>query len=355
MKSIVIAVHGCPAHVLGPYGNEWIVTPALDRIAAEGVVFDRHFAMRPQPLAARDDWWQGDWPGPQRIVRWSSAGFDAPLDQYARFAERFDARHADGQRGSIDDLLSAADRALASFAGAPDGTLWFETDRLLPPWSVSQELFESYCDESDDGPVEEAEPLVPWCDPPIGWFDTDDLASWEWLHRTHAAAVSGFDAELGRLIELIEAHPWGREATLAVTADFGFPLGEHGLLGPHRPWLYAEFVQVPLIVRFPSNARAGERVSALTCSTDLAKLVAGVSTTCERIVGVCELKGTKEAMLRTESHALLLPLQHDSDDDRKPQLFAKPEDRWERNDIAPAERELAEAMEAELRTVIGDH
>ena len=41
---------------LGAYGNEWVVTPNLDRLAAESVVFDRHISDCPEPVAACRAW-----------------------------------------------------------------------------------------------------------------------------------------------------------------------------------------------------------------------------------------------------------------------------------------------------------
>lgn len=59
MNVIVFALRGCPVSALGPYGNEWIATPNLDRLAAEGVVFDRHVSDCPDPTAAGRAWRTG--------------------------------------------------------------------------------------------------------------------------------------------------------------------------------------------------------------------------------------------------------------------------------------------------------
>src|SRR6185437_512495 len=40
---IVVVCNGLHLGFLGAYGNGWIDTPHLDRLAAEGVVFDHHF------------------------------------------------------------------------------------------------------------------------------------------------------------------------------------------------------------------------------------------------------------------------------------------------------------------------
>src|SRR5262245_29480259 len=60
MKILVLNPFACHLGYLGCYGNEWIATPNLDRMAAEGVVFDNHFAASldpsPHTPATLDDW-----------------------------------------------------------------------------------------------------------------------------------------------------------------------------------------------------------------------------------------------------------------------------------------------------------
>ena len=56
MRVIVFAIDGCPAGWLGAYGNDWVGTPNLDQLAAEGIAFDRHISDRPEPNAARRAW-----------------------------------------------------------------------------------------------------------------------------------------------------------------------------------------------------------------------------------------------------------------------------------------------------------
>src|ERR671912_921502 len=53
MNVLVLAAHGLNCRWLGPYGNEWVSTPALDALACQAVVFDHHFA--DDPAAATVD------------------------------------------------------------------------------------------------------------------------------------------------------------------------------------------------------------------------------------------------------------------------------------------------------------
>src|SRR5579864_9398559 len=45
---LVLHVNGLHLGYLGCYGNDWVETPNLDRLAAEGIVFDQHIADCPK-------------------------------------------------------------------------------------------------------------------------------------------------------------------------------------------------------------------------------------------------------------------------------------------------------------------
>lgn len=372
MNVVVIALNGCPVAALGPYGNEWVGTPNLDRLAAEGVVFDQHFADRPDPAAARRAW-LGSHAGLKErgvrtvLVRANRETNDASTDFYAEWDERFDARPGGGD--SLEDVLSVA---LDRLANVPAWLLWIELDRLLPPWDVQQDVFEAYVEDL----VEEGEgdePVAPWADPPTGWFDRDDPASWELLHRTFAAVVTVFDAELGRVFDLFRERGLDRSAAWVFTAGRGLPLGEHGLIGYHRPWLHEELVHVPLIVRLPGAAEAGRRVWGLTQPADLgvtvarwlgvdpaggidlAPLIAGaVESARPSVTSTLDLGDAAEWAVRTPDWAYLLPVRTPPDDDpREPMLYERPDDRWEVNDLRVRNLDLADELERTLRERMG--
>ena len=65
MNLIVISTDTWRADHLGCYGNDWIQTPNLDRLASEGVVFERFYAEALPTLCARSVFYTGRhlWPG----------------------------------------------------------------------------------------------------------------------------------------------------------------------------------------------------------------------------------------------------------------------------------------------------
>src|SRR5204863_9496231 len=58
-RAIVLSFDHLHLGHLGCYGNDWVETPNLDRLATQAVVFDRHFAEDLDPEAANHAWWTG--------------------------------------------------------------------------------------------------------------------------------------------------------------------------------------------------------------------------------------------------------------------------------------------------------
>lgn len=394
MNAIVIAARGLPAGWLGAYGNEWVGTPHLDQLAAEGVAFDRHLSDRPDPDAAGRAWLtgrhqltpEGGAGGPVLLDGLRAAGVrtvlvranhpdtDGPPFYYAGWAEVFDARPDADDASPLDAFLRALPGVLDRLAGEPRWLLWVETDRLIPPWDVPQEVFEAYLDDGDEDEAKpsDSEVVPPFADPPTGPFDRTDPAALDWLHRTFAAVVTTFDAELGRAVETFRARGLDRSAAWLVTSDRGYPLGEHGQAGPFRPWLHQTVVQVPLLLRLPEGADTGRRVPAFTQPADLAPTLLallGAALPTEPVHGfdllplahgaaeavrpyACsawEVGGVTERAIHTPGRTLIVPgPQPDAAPPRSPQLYEKPEDRWEVNDLRPRAVEEAEGLEAVL-------
>lgn len=393
----MFALRGCPTGWLGAYGNEWVATPNLDRLAAEAVVFDRHVSDRPDPATACAAWLGGTGTpvttalraGGVRavLVRANHPENDGPDWFYAGWDEVFDARPADADKSPLDALLRSLPDLLDRLG--PDFLLFVDIDRLLPPWDVRQDVFEAYveddpeeddneeaeADESDEDEDEEAEteplvpeePVTPWADPPTGPFDATDADAREFLHASFAAVVTSLDAELGKVFDQLRSRRLDRSAAWLLTSDFGLPLGEHGQIGRHRPWLHEELVHLPLILRLPDADQACRRVAGFTQPPDVAAtlldlfgLPAGEGSLVPvargladpartRAVTRLELNGAAEAAVRTDGWACLLPLRVPDGEVREPMLFEKPDDRWEVNDLRGRNLDTAEELEAGLR------
>jgi arylsulfatase A-like enzyme len=401
MKVLVIVVRGLNAGYLGCYGNAWVETPALDRLAAEGVVFDRHYADEPSTEGACRSWRSGrcplplteeDGPAPTSpsvdlltLLRDTGVATFLIVDDtrpgLAEFRHGWDYVSevpAEAEEGSV--LERAVDAVVSGLkkAGAGEHALiWFELATVLPPWELPDQYREAYFqeaeeeDEEEETEAEKEVTLTPLTDPQPGAVDPNDDTLFLRLQRSYAGGVSYLDAGLELLFDELRKRDLLDGLLVIVTTDHGQPLGEHGLVGVHRPWLHEELVHLPLIVRLPAAAEAGRRVPALTQPVDLMPtLLDAFGVPRPEVHGSSLLPLARgqveevrpyacagqrqgdgvEWMLRTAGWSFLLPVHVPAGDaPRHSQLYVQPEDRWEVNNVRQHHLELAEHLEEVLR------
>lgn len=403
MKAIVVIARGLQLGALGGYGNQWIDTPALDSLAAEGIVFDQHFADNADPAGARRAWRSGCYHFPPDSETANAARPDllAALRQQgihtclivdesrssaSEFAGGWDTIErvsaAEGQM-ALDAVLEAAGAALERLERRENWLLWIDLAALIPPWNVPAEFQEGYFSEEmgedeeendaveEHEEVEESEPLTLLTELPAGPIDREDDHLYLSLQTSYAAVVSYLDRGIGQLLQALDGLEDGGSILLTVTTDAGQNLGEHGIVGACRPWLHDEWIHLPLLMRLPIAAETGRRISALTQAVDLAPTLAEWF---QAPLAVCHgrsllplVRGEVESIrsfacaglqvgeaieyaLRTPEWALLLPIKPSADDaERAPQLYVKPDDRWEVNNVLQHHLELAEQLERTLR------
>jgi arylsulfatase A-like enzyme len=374
MKALVIVLNRCRPDYLGAYGNDWLTTPVLDRLAADAVVFDQHFSARPGPRAARWAWDHGRFTpgsGPGLATRiWHSGastfllGDEGSPSRGRRFARGWEFQHW-VRRDRLEELeqdsllggtVQTAIEWLQTYGPRDHWLFWLELSTLQPPWEAT-----AFDEECILAPPEE--PCEPWFDPPPG--PVAGAAAEERLQQTYGGVVGGVDQWLGQLIEFLQGTGLYEDMLLAVTGDVGLALGDHGHLGDEPAWLHEERVHLPLILRLPGGAGKGRRVQQFTQPVDLLPtlLEAFGQPIPEGLHGgsllpVAHGEAAKpreyvcawtpaEWSIRTHQWHLLVPALGVAG--RTPQLFLKPEDRWEVNDVLSQHPDAAEHLELTLR------
>jgi hypothetical protein len=145
----------------------------------------------------------------------------------------------------------------------PPFVLWCHLGALGTTWDAPQEFRELYCEPGDPPPPTAAE--VPDLLLPDD-YDPDELLG---ISQAYSGQVSLLDACLGAFVEYLRGSPLGKDTLLALTSARGFPLGEHGRVGPCDDAPYSELVHVPLMLRFPDLRGASARSHALVEPADL--------------------------------------------------------------------------------------
>ena len=78
------------------------------------------------------------------------------------------------------------------------------------------------------------------------------------LRDLYAAEVTMTDWWLGHLIDRLHDHNLERETVIALVADHGISLGEHGWTGKVQTALYPVLTRVPMIIVHPRRRLAGQ-------------------------------------------------------------------------------------------------
>jgi arylsulfatase A-like enzyme len=113
-------------------------------------------------------------------------------------------------------------------------------------------------------------------DPPSGADrDVDPAAYAQWaLDRyltDYLRCVAAVDEGVGRLLDHLDETGQAENTVVIYTSDQGFFLGEHGWYD--KRFMYAESLQMPLLVRYPRLVEPGSESDALVLNVDFAQTI----------------------------------------------------------------------------------
>jgi len=228
--------------------------------------------------------------------------------------------------------------------------LWCHLGSLGTTWDAPQECRERYWDESDP-------PLLATADVPdrmlAAGFDPDELLIYT---QAYAGQIALLDTCLGGFLGVLDEHPAAHKTLLAVTASRGFPMGEHLRLGPCDEALHGELLHVPLLFRFPDRLGAMARSQALVEPADLWATILdrwriAAAPPSPTAVSLLPLVREEPVAARSrlvvggagQERAIRTPAWHLRKAE-PPELYAKPDDLWEVNDVAVRCQEVVENL-----------
>jgi choline-sulfatase len=268
---VLVTLDTVRADHLGCYGDRQAVTPSLDRLANEGMRFANASSAVPLTLPSHTSLLTGLLP-PHHGLRNNGVGALRP------------------GTATLATLLAGAGYRTGAFLGA------FVLDHRFG----LKEGFEVYDDEIERdpkaGPVLEAErPGNEVVDRALAWLGKEDARPfflWAHLYDAHApytpppawgqrhpgrpydGEISFVDEQVGRILEELRRRGRDCDTVVAVVADHGEGLGEHGEM-THGLLLYEPTLHVPLLLRVPWAAKP-RVVETPVSLVDLAPTLAGL-------------------------------------------------------------------------------
>ncbi|MEX0794744.1 MAG: sulfatase-like hydrolase/transferase [Pirellulaceae bacterium] len=397
-RALVLVIDGFGAGYLGPYGNTWLETPALNQWACQSVLFQQCFSEAPDPLTLYQAIFQGHHPLATSGTA-TSPTFAAQLAQHEIPVHLFsDEPKLAPLRGEADlssvELLppyppqeaeSGEETELARMFSvlldwlaepAAEEVVWAHARGMQGLWDAPYEYRASFADEEDPPPPAMVEKPFERENRPL---DPDRILG---ITQAYAGQVLVLDLLLAELLTTIAELPPEVQPLVVLTSSGGFPLGLHGQVGRGEeapPRLYGDSVHVPLLVRWPDAKNGLTRVQGMVGLEDLPSAILrwmlppsegeGSATPMSRILDFDDapprpwiLSGLdSQRYFRTPAWSGRFHLSVDPTDcidpitvdpttlDLQaipPELFVKPDDRWEINNIADRSRETAEALVA---------
>ncbi|MBC7853835.1 MAG: sulfatase-like hydrolase/transferase [Pirellulaceae bacterium] len=375
-SAIIFVVDRLGSGFLGPYGNTWVETQSCNRLASQGLLCEFMVSDSTALESVYRSYWTGRHAMDVSLADESlpemagKAGLktilltDEPLvaehPLAAGFAEKMllPAEDVTALATEIDQTQIArlTQAALEVIARQREPyLLWIHSRGMSGAWDAPQEYRNAFRDEEDPQPGD-------FTTPPLmkrsGRFDPDELL--RYVH-SFAGQVTVMDLCVGALLDAAAEQRMAQDTLFAFTSPRGYPLGEHGQVGPVENALYGEVLNVPLILRLPQGRGALTRTQELIQPGDLhdllcAQLVPGSPSLLMDIAErrdhlprdiACAI-ATGERAIRTP--AWFLREVRKGDDEPRVELFAKSDDRWEVNEVASRAAEVAEELKAALDT-----
>jgi hypothetical protein len=404
---LIVAVDGLRASTLGAYGNTSFATPVIDAFAAESYLLDFCFAPAADLTDVYRALWQSRHPlrpAETDQMEWSLPGllascgysttlvtdeidlmslpeterFDRCVQVAARPPDEIGARAKDVTQTAMARLFAAGCDALESQGYLPDGAgrrggndspglVWIHSRGMYGPWDAPLEFQHTLREEGDPPPLEAAE------SPNLFISEAADPDTAFRYSCAYVAQTMVFDLCWRGLMEACETARLGEPWLMMLVGIRGFPLGEHWRIGGVEERLYGEQLHVPWLIQFPGGHGRLARSAALTSHVDLLPtIVQWIGEDRQRDVAkfdginLLPLTSAAKANWRDALFAMSRPagssairtanwclLQHNAADHSgrrsttgasDAELYVRPDDRWEANDVAKICPDIVEQL-----------
>jgi arylsulfatase A-like enzyme len=308
-------------HFLNVYGNSFIKTPNIDRLAKRGIVFENHYSgslpcmpARREMMTGRFNFMETPW-GP--IEPWDDCLPVELKKQKGIYCHMItDHYHYFHSGGEVYNTLFDT----WEFERGQEGDFWhplvkepkrpvFKGKNRRPYW-VNREFAELENEEDYSTPrcfkraiefiennhqednwhlhLELFDPHEPFMCPQkyIDMYNDswDNRYHFDWpkyapveeeeeavehIINRYAGVLTMADHWLGKLLDKMDEYNMWKDTVIIFSTDHGHLLGEHGYWAKNYTFDYQELVHIPLIMCTPETAFKNKKITALTQTVDI--------------------------------------------------------------------------------------
>ena len=330
--TIVLIIDGIAANLPGPYGNTTVDTPSLNQFAGQSELFDFCFAESPKledsyPILWNDLIGEGSMlvaDCPEVLKLADGFSFDTIVDASSPPKSQLAADVAETQTANFFIHAIEALQTLDS-----DGICWLHHTGLSGLWDAPWEMRCAFADEDDPEPPKEIQRPVCTFDPKED--DPDLLLGYQ---QSAYAQLVVIDQLLGIFLQQLEQNGIAQRASFVIGSPRGYALGEHGVVGDFNN-LYSETIHVPLMIRVLQDSTNvfGSRHQGMVQFSQLNRMIAGLLDGGFHSVSFCDVAESTVGDWKS-LHNGKWKLIHQSGSPESAELFAKPDDRWDVNNVS---------------------
>ena len=319
---LCISIDGLQCGMIGAYGNAWIQTPTLDSLAYQSALFDRFYVSSLDRSVTLTELWQ--FPADLHKILLTD-DTDAFLHEQAGL---FDEKHRLEPKRRCRPVTKIEEtqffRNMATMTdllrNRPNKPflLWAHFEGFRGEWDFPLSYRKRYQIDEDPDPYPDV--VLPEI---VGKnIDPDVKQS---VLEAYAGGVAVLDETFAGLLAFLNEEKIFHNTILLFTSVQGFSLGEHDRIGSNEE-LYGENIHLPLFIRFPEGSCSGFRSQTLLQPADIWGLL--------KTNDLPEEPDAVHSFLCVNDKVRVTPdwflYQKPSGDE----LYVKPDDRWEVNDVA---------------------
>ncbi|MBT6630736.1 MAG: sulfatase [Gemmatimonadetes bacterium] len=299
LNVILLGIDSLRADHLSSYGYNRLTTPHLDRLATQGVLFERNYSAHVPTTSAYASMLSGKDCFSTTVVALrhkgglpdhvetlpeilktqgyntscvgfsgnpSSRGFDQYLD-YPSWGS-----WAEGRSPKAEKLNDVALPELERLASQKDPFFLFLRHMdphapYLPPGPFERMFYSGDEFDSSNRSMEPVWGFKPFCDFFADWRPPG-LTDADYVTAQYDGAVAYMDAAIQRILTRVDELGLADNTLIVVNGDHGETLYEHECWFDHHG-MYDNVLHVPLILRLPGKLPAGQRVSGYSLHQDL--------------------------------------------------------------------------------------
>ncbi len=258
---VLITLGSTRADRMGFLGAKAKITPNLDGLARQSMVFEQAYSQAPLTVVSHATILSGTYPQTHRVSE-----FGARLGPTLPF---------------VPDLLQAQGYHTAAFVGS---IALDPKNGLAPGFDRGFNVYDAGFHPPEHGPgknysrrtgAQVVARAGVWLvhNPKTPFFLWVHLNDPQATSRTfYNNAVAAADAAVGKLIAALRTSKLYDDALMVIASDHGESLGAHRE-ETHGVFLYDETIHVPLLLKLPQNQSAGKRVIARSRLVDVAPTI----------------------------------------------------------------------------------